>query len=265
VFETQGSFSRNDRLFDILFFLTISTILFLKGTSMPDYQTIYNEHANQYELLVSREDFQDNIFRSIDQVTPLTGLDVVEFGAGTGRLTCLLTPVVDSIFAFDHSTHMLAVSVEKLKKSDQKNWYIGVSDHRRMPVPSEFADLAISGWSICYMVVDHPSTWQVELVQALNEMQRLVKPGGFVILLETLGTGCETPIPPADLLEYYAYLEVQGFQRSWIRTDYRFPDRLEAESSVGFFFGNEMLEKIRQDEHGVILPECTGIWVLRKE
>jgi len=34
-------------------------------------------------------------------------LDVVEFGAGTGRITRLLAPEVQSIRAFDASEHML--------------------------------------------------------------------------------------------------------------------------------------------------------------
>lgn len=227
---------------------------------MPDYHQIYRDQAAEYELLVSREDYQGNIFRTLDQIVPLLGLTVVELGAGTGRLTCLLAPVVKSIYAFDRSPHMLEVAVAKLRQSGRRNWHAAVSDHREMPVRSGIADVALSGWSICYMVVDSPANWEDELVRALSEMRRVVRPGGRLLLLETLGTGVERPDPPIELLEYYEYLEARGFSRTWIRTDYRFRDRTEAEASAQFFFGDAMVGKIIEDARGVILPECTGVW-----
>lgn len=227
---------------------------------MTDHQEIYREQAAQYELLVSREDYQQNIFRALNGIVPFAGLTVAEFGAGTGRLTCMMAPVVKQVFAFDQSAHMLSVAAEKLAKDHRSNWSVTVSDHRYMSMASNTADVAVSGWSVCYVAVDNPDNWQEELSKALAEFQRVVRPGGYLILLETLGTGHETPEPPPHLLDYYAYLEVHGFQRNWIRTDYKFLNRPEAESSAKFFFGEEMLQKIREEEAGVILPECTGIW-----
>jgi ubiquinone/menaquinone biosynthesis C-methylase UbiE len=204
--------------------------------SNDDHQEIYREQAAQYELLVSREDYQQNIFRALNQIIPFAGLTVTELGAGTGRLTCMMAPVVKHVHAFDHSSHMLSVAAEKLAMGGQKNWTVAVSDHRAMAMKTGVADVAISGWSVCYIVVDNPENWQVELAKGLSEMRRVVRPGGFLILLETLGTGYGQPEPPVHLLDYYAYLEAHGFQRSWIRTDYRFKDRAEAEASSKFFF-----------------------------
>ena len=80
-------------------------------------EEIYNQHADQYELLVSREDYQRNIPQALNRIRPLDGLDVIELGAGTGRLTCMLAPVPKSIQAFDASQHMLDVAASKLEKS----------------------------------------------------------------------------------------------------------------------------------------------------
>ena len=57
-----------------------------------------------------------------NHILPLDGIDVVELGAGTGRLTCLLAPLVQSIQAFDISPHMLEVASTKLEASGLHNW-----------------------------------------------------------------------------------------------------------------------------------------------
>jgi ubiquinone/menaquinone biosynthesis C-methylase UbiE len=232
---------------------------------MPDYQQIYHTQADQYERLVSREDYQHNIFSALNRITSLDGLTVAEFGAGTGRLTCLLAPVVKYIHAFDASQHMLDVAVAKLKKSGLQNWQVAICDHRQVSLEGGLADVAISGWSMCYMVVDHQATWQNELSQALGEMRRVLRPGGMVILLETLGTGYRQPQPPAVLAPYYEFLAGRGFHHTWIRTDYQFQDMAEAEELTRFFFGDAMVEKIEANGSNIILPECTGIWWIKQE
>jgi len=228
--------------------------------SNPDHPEIYRSQAEQYEALVSREDYQGNILRAIQSILPLDGIDVVELGAGTGRLTCLLAPLVQSIQAFDISPHMLDVAITKLAASGLHNWKTAVSDHRQIPLQDGVADLVISGWSVCYIVVDNPETWRAELGKVMREARRLLKPGGILLLIETLGTGFETPQPPEHLLEYYNYLKQAGFQHTWIRTDYRFESLEKAQELACFFFGEEMLAKIVVSDDVITLPECTGLW-----
>ncbi len=230
--------------------------------SEPDHPEIYRTQAEQYEALVSREDYQGNILRAIQSILPLGGIDVVELGAGTGRLTCLLAPLVQSIQAFDISPHMLEVAAAKLRASGRQNWQTRVSDHRQIPLPDGVADLVISGWSVCYIVVDHPETWRAELAIVMREIRRLLRPGGTILLIETLGTGFEIPHPPQHLLEYYEYLQEAGFQQAWIRTDYRFESLEKAQELARFFFGEEMLAKIVVSDGVITLPECTGLWWL---
>ncbi len=227
---------------------------------MPDHPEIYRSQAEQYEALVSREDYQGNLLPALQKITPFNNKRVVEFGAGTGRLTTQIAPLARSIQAYDISQHMLDLAAQKLTQSGLTNWHIQTADHRSIPATDHSAEVILSGWSVCYVVVDHPQSWQAEIDKVLAEMDRILVPGGKIILIETLGTGFEQPTPPDHLVEYYAYLESQGFSRSWVRTDYRFENIEIARDLSKFFFGEPMLEKIVSDARGITLPECTGIW-----
>ena len=229
-------------------------------TNDPDHPEIYRSQADRYEALVSREDFQNNLLPALQKIVDFNGRSVVDLGAGTGRLICMLAPFVEKIWGFDQSGHMLEVATARLRKSGYLNWKIKKADHRQVPMEDHGVDIVVSGWSVCYVVVDHPETWQIELKKVFEEIGRILKPNGTVILIETLGTGFEKPAPPEHLLAYYAFLREHGFSETWIRTDYRFETIELARTLSGFFFGEAMQEKLIHDERGITLPECTGIW-----
>lgn len=228
---------------------------------MTDFKYIYSHKAEHYQRMVSREDFQENIRPALAQIQPLTGLEVVELGTGTGRLTRLLAPEVKEIIAFDISVHMLSVARRKLAESDWTNCRLGAADNRRLPLKDQVADLALAGWSLGHSVGWYPDSWRREIGQALAEIDRILRPGGTIIILETLGTNQQSPHPPnAELAAYYRWLEKDhGFRRSWIRTDYRFASVEEAVELTGFFFGDQMAADILAKGSPVV-PECTGLW-----
>jgi ubiquinone/menaquinone biosynthesis C-methylase UbiE len=229
---------------------------------MPDHRRIYQTQAAQYERLVSREDYQGNILPALNQIRPFNGLDVVEFGAGTGRLSCMLAPLVGSILITDISRHMLDVAAVKLRAAGHQNWAMVVADNRNLPVADGLADVSIQGWSFGHFTSWNAATWRDEIERSLAQMIRVLRAGGTAIILETLGTGSEIPNPPTETLAaYYSFLEEQGFSSTWIRTDFRFESLDEAVSLVRFFFGDEMADRVAS-QNLVILPECTGIWWL---
>jgi len=227
---------------------------------MSDQQRqIYQTDGDRYEALVAREDYQGNILRAIEEILKLDGLDVLDLGAGTGRLTLLLAPRAGSIHSFDASAEMLRVCRERLVASGLANWQVDVADHRRLPVPDHSADLTVSGWSVSYLAVWNQENGTAELDTWLEEMKRVLRSGGTIILFESLGTGNEEPIRLEHVESTYQWLDAHGFDSKWIRTDYRFESVEEAAELAGFFFGEEMAEQIRRDG-SVILPECTGVW-----
>jgi ubiquinone/menaquinone biosynthesis C-methylase UbiE len=241
---------------------------------MTDFKQIYANQAAKYEQMVAREDYEGNILPALLGIRPFTNQTIViELGAGTGRLTQLLAPHVSRITAMDISPHMLSVAREKLdlagfshtkatkERKPARSVSLAAADNRQLPIASQTADVALVGWSLGHFVGWYPTDWRDQIGQALTEMQRVLRPGGTSILLETLGTGRETPQPPHEgLAAYYKWLENEhGFSAAWIRTDYRFASVDEADALTRFFFGDELAGRIHREKL-TILPECTGIW-----
>ena len=68
---------------------------------MTDYAEVYSSKAEKYERLVSREDYQHNIEAALLKIRDLHGLDILDSGAGTGRLAVMLAPLARTIQAYD--------------------------------------------------------------------------------------------------------------------------------------------------------------------
>ena len=228
---------------------------------LPSERETYAGHAQEYEALISREDDAGNILRTLREIAPIEGRVIVDLGAGTGRLACLLAPYARTVLAFDLSRHMLSLARDKLRGGSQAGWLVGAADHRFVPLNSASADLIVAGWSVSYVAVWHPEQWRAELAAWYTEACRLLRPGGHIILFESLGTGNELPQRLPHLLEFYAWLDETGFRFKWIRTDYRFENPEIAADLAGFFFGEELRRKI-ESQRLTILPECTGVlWI----
>ncbi|MEI7026531.1 class I SAM-dependent methyltransferase [Paenibacillus sp. y28] len=232
---------------------------------MPNHETIYAEHAAEYDLLISK---QPKLGEVIASIRPWEGLDVVDLGAGTGRLSAMLAAKARSLVALDASPAMLEVLKSRVAQelssgpnaSGLKNWRTELSGHLRLPLPDSSADLIVSGWSLCYSCGAQVPDWENNLAQAMTELERALRPGGTVILFENMGSGSETPAPPDFLLPYFALLEERyGFSRRIIRTDYRFDSVEEAEVLTAFFFGRWLAERVRANNWSVV-PECAGVW-----
>lgn len=233
---------------------------------MPSHEEIYARHAEQYQRLIAGADCEGNITAVIADICPVDGLDVVDLGAGTGRLSCLLAPAAKSVTAVDLSSAMLEVTKARLAAQGLSHWHAVTADHRSLPLADNSADLIVSGWSVCYIANSTVPEWQEQLGQAVSEMKRVLRPGGTIVLFETLGTGTDKPQAPDILQGYYDSLKrVHGFSHTWIRTDYRFADAAEAEELTRFFFGDELGDRVAAGEFGEagFVPEWAGVWWLR--
>jgi ubiquinone/menaquinone biosynthesis C-methylase UbiE len=226
---------------------------------MPTHREIYAGHALEYERLVANEDHEGNILRALRRILPLEGVDAIDLGAGTGRLARLLAPYAKTVIAFDIALQMLQRARAQLAAAQSGPALVAAAEHRRLPLPSETADLLVSGWSVSYVAVWDPERWRPNLEDWLGEAKRVLRRGGWIVLFESLGTGNETPTRLPHLHDFYGWLSESGFGFDWIRTDYRFESVEVADELVGFFFGEEIRTLIKRTPP-VTLAECTGVW-----
>ena len=232
----------------------------MSGTGV-DFHRIYERHAVEYDVMVAAEDCDGRLLPALEGITPLAGAAVLEVGAGTGRVTRLLLDAGARVVASEPALAMLAVARRHTAHLPAARCALLGADVLALPVRAGWADVAIAGWALGHLRSWHAGAWQETIARALAEMDRALRPGGTLIVIETLGTGVERPAPPtAELAEYYAWLEgTQGMQRASCRTDYRFPGVEAAARATGFFFGAEFAARVLRERWSRI-PECTGLW-----
>jgi ubiquinone/menaquinone biosynthesis C-methylase UbiE len=225
------------------------------------FDQIYGSRAHDYHELVRREDMQGNLPRALKEIADFSGKTVIELGAGTGRITRILALLAGRVLAFDRSPHMLERARAYLSEEIARNVSLAEADNLMVPLPDSSAEILIEGWSFGHSVSREGADWRKAAQEILAECRRLVKPGGALILIETLGTGHRAPNPPAPSLAlFYSWLQNErGFALKWIRTDYLFESLAKARELVEFFFG-QMVEHEVLASGQVVVPECTGIW-----
>lgn len=109
-----------------------------------------------------------------DELTSLvdfTGKTVIDVGAGTGRLALLAAEKADAVFAVEPVANLRYYLKAKARRRGLNNVYPVDGLITDIPFPDEFAGVTMGG----HVFGDHPG-------QEYQEMARVTKPGGMIIL-----------------------------------------------------------------------------------
>ena len=226
---------------------------------------VYDRYARVYDALRQFHDRGRAVLPALRALCPaLEGTAViVEMGAGTGILTNQLAPFAARVHAFDASAHMVEFGRAATLADGHAHCDWGVAENRALPRRlSRAADLAVAGWTICYLKAEKQwGGWEDGVDRALSELARVTRPGGVVAVLETLGSGHSRAVRRSH---YHARLEeVHHFRRRELRTDFVFPSAKVAFELTQFFFGPRVSRRVRQHaaaEGQYTLPETSGLW-----
>ncbi|MBD0382531.1 class I SAM-dependent methyltransferase [Paenibacillus sedimenti] len=220
-------------------------------------EKIYQDRAEMYDRLISK---QPSLEKVINGIRSFCKLDVVDLGAGTGRLTSFLAVEAKSVISLDSSKVMLDLLEARLIENKHQNCKTIVADHRDLPLDDASADLVVAGWSLCYLASSNVPKWRHHLKRMMAEIQRVLRKDGTVIIIETLGTGVHEPMRYDFLEPYFDKLENEyGYKHIWIQADYVFGDLDEAKELTRYFFGDVLANKVIENKWSV-LPEFAGVW-----
>lgn len=231
---------------------------------MLDIKDIFDNHSKKYHKLIIKENIKE-LINKINNITDLRNKNIIEFGAGTGRLTISLSKFVNKIMAFENSEGMLKTALANLKQLKIKNCIIQKGDNLDTIELNEKYDLAIEGWSFLACIKFTPKGFEINNAKSklniqINNMIRNTRKGAPIIIIESLGTYVEKPSPYEVWIPIYEYLEKDlHFNNNIVRTDFHFSNIEEAIDLFPFFFGDEYKSKII-NERKTIIPEFTGIW-----
>ena len=227
---------------------------------MSRYHTIYRDHPEDYDALVRAEDCDGNLRAHLRaSLGELSARPVLELGVGTGRVTRWLMQLGAHVRGHELSPAMVDLARARLAAEGYDVTALTVGDAYAGDFGEAWAAAAVAGWVFGHAVSWHPDDWSDRVRRAVTAMKRAVVPGGRVVVIETLGTGHETPSVAPALAQYFALLESEGFSRTALRTDYAFESAAAAERSARFFFGDAMGDRVR-DAGWSRVPECTGVW-----
>ncbi len=102
---------------------------------------------------------------------------MADIGAGTASLCVDLAPHVRRVFAVEPSPAMLNAARERITSSGCTNVELLAGSMEQIPLPDESVQVAIA----C-LVLHHVE----DIPHALRELQRIIRPGGFVLIIDLL-------------------------------------------------------------------------------
>src|SRR5258708_1707906 len=102
-------------------------------------------------------------------------ITVADLGAGEGLVSQLIAHRAERVWCIDNSPRMVEVGTALAKKNGLANLAYKLGDIEQVPLPDKSVDLAILSQALHH--ASHPQT-------AVNEAQRILKPGGQLLLLD---------------------------------------------------------------------------------
>lgn len=133
----------------------------------------WDEYAENWDVDPTVEEYAKNAFSELLENININGLNVLDFGCGTGALTQLMSPTVNSIIAIDPSSEMIKhLDKKALKNVSSISDYLSKELVQNSPELENKFDLIVAS-SVCGFLPDYEET--------LSLLKSLIKQGGVFV------------------------------------------------------------------------------------
>jgi SAM-dependent methyltransferase len=190
------------------------------------------EHPHLFEIERRCMDRDGKVIRLLDQILP-QGL-VLDIGAGNGfTATRLITP--------ERFVIPLEPDPRMVDHTQPLVWAKGVA--QAIPFHDRTFDAAYATWAFFFDGV-------TDILQGLNDAQRVVKPNGLLAIVDNAGEDEFCALAPRPIASNRAWWKEHGFEETIVHTSYRFDSLQEAATLLSFYFGAEVGEQNQKTEIG---------------
>jgi len=160
------------------------------------------------------------VIEVLDRRLPTTGW-VLDVGAGDGHTAQRLSTTHRTLVALEPSRGMI-------RTDHGVAWVQGEAEH--LPFGNDTFDAAYATWAYFFSRNWDPSS-------GLQELHRVVRPGGPLLIVENLGPDEFSALAPTEINADPAVWERHGFRCDAIDTHFEFETLDDARTLLGFFFG----------------------------
>jgi len=167
----------------------------LKENPATKDQALIEEHCHEalweigdliiYNKSPERFDAQAPIKWEIGEISAITSLNgkvVADVGAGSGRIAFLVAPIAQTVFALEPLSSFRTFMKEKAVDKCVENLFVMDGTLDSIPLPDHSLDVLITSNAIGWNLSDE-----------LEEIERVIKPGGYAIHLLQSNEQLENP------------------------------------------------------------------------
>lgn len=209
----------------------------------------YYENNDFYEIFSQAEDGENKVADYLKDIC--VDKIVLDAGCGTGKFLNILEENSKKYIGIDISNKQLEKAKEKSKKNNSS--FI-CSNLTNIDIEDNTVDLVISSW-VLGTVIDLD-----ERARCLNELKRVLKPNGIIILIENdLGGEFEeirNRTKDNRTLDYNNWILGNGFKvEKRIKTFFDFKSIDIARKCLNIIYGNDIASKIKNIivKHNIII------------
>lgn len=186
------------------------------------------DHPDLYDILCRATDPDRRILDAIGRLVPLQGAKVIDIGAGTGKYTRLLAPLVSHLLAVEPDRRLVALLRERTRELSNVTVHQGRAQH--LSVAADEYDGALAFWAYFF------GRGQ----EGLAEVERAVRPGGWQVVVQNYGNDQFSELWGEEDWEcalWPRWFLSHGFTLEVVETDWRFAREDEAVALLGFLYG----------------------------
>jgi len=159
----------------------------------------WDKYAENWDVDPTVEEYAKNAFSALLEKININDLTVLDFGCGTGALTQLMSPTVNSIVAIDPSSEMIKrLDTKKLNNVSAISDYLSKELVENLPELDKKFDLIVAS-SVCSFLPDYEAT--------LSLLKSLLKEDGVFVQWDWLSNDDSSDMGLSEERVKQAFLE----------------------------------------------------------